>query len=64
MTLIDTGPLVAMLDRGESDHARVVETLGSLSGRLATTWPVLTEAMYLTIAPEVGWASGIFGRWC
>lgn len=47
MTLVDTGPLVALLDRGESDHARVVETLGGLSGRLVTTWPVLTEAMYL-----------------
>jgi predicted nucleic acid-binding protein len=47
MTLIDTGPLVALLDRGEAEHARVVETLGVLSGRLVTTWPVLTEAMYL-----------------
>ncbi len=47
MTLIDTGPLVALLDRGELDHGRVVETLRTLSGRLATTWPVLTEAMYL-----------------
>ena len=47
MTLIDTGPLVALLDRGEPEHARVVETLGVLSGRLVTTWPVLTEAMYL-----------------
>lgn len=47
MTLIDTGPLVALLDRGEPEHARVVETLGVLSGRLVTTWPVLTEAMHL-----------------
>ncbi|MDA8199033.1 MAG: PIN domain-containing protein [Thermaerobacter sp.] len=55
MTLIDTGPLVALLDRGEADHVRVAKTLGVLPGRLVTTWPVLTEAMYL-MHRAGGWA--------
>lgn len=45
--LIDTGPLVAWLDRGDRDHARVSAFLAGFSGRLLTTWPVLTEVCHL-----------------
>ena len=45
--LIDTGPLVAWLDRGDRDHARVEAFLGGFRGRLSTTWPVLTEVCHL-----------------
>lgn len=48
MTLCDTGPLVALIDRDDPHHQRCVETLSSLpSAALMTTWPCLTEAMYL-----------------
>ena len=54
MTLTDAGPLVALLDRDEPDHARCVKQLRSLSAPMLTTWPVFTEAMYL-IGDGLGW---------
>lgn len=45
--LVDTGPLVALLDAGDRDHRRCVELAKGLRGDLVTTWPVMTEAMYL-----------------
>lgn len=46
-TLVDTGPLVALLDEGDGDHHRCVVAAKRLRGELITTWPVITEAMYL-----------------
>jgi predicted nucleic acid-binding protein len=45
--LLDTGPLVALLDRSERNHARCRELFQGFRGRLLTTEPVLTEAVYL-----------------
>jgi uncharacterized protein len=45
--LVDTGPLVAVLDRSDPDHVTCRETLRSLSDLMVTVWPVVTEAMYL-----------------
>jgi predicted nucleic acid-binding protein len=47
MTLTDTGPLVALIDKGDSGHTACQAILPSLSPPLITTWPCLTEAMYL-----------------
>ncbi len=48
MTLCDTGPLVALIDRDDLHHERCVEALKLLPPRpLIVTWPCLTEAMYL-----------------
>jgi predicted nucleic acid-binding protein len=49
--LADTGPLVALLDADDADHARCVEAARQLHGELVTTWPVITEAFYL-LAPD------------
>lgn len=45
--LVDAGPLVAILDRGDRDHESCVAALKTLRDLLVTVWPALTEAMYL-----------------
>jgi predicted nucleic acid-binding protein len=48
VTLTDTGPLVALLNRNDPNHAVCVDAAKALpSGPLVTTWPCFTEAMYL-----------------
>jgi predicted nucleic acid-binding protein len=45
--LIDTGPLVALLDRSDDHHQEVVGVLETIGDQLVSVWPVLVEAMYL-----------------
>jgi predicted nucleic acid-binding protein len=45
--LVDTGPLVALLDRSDPYHLTCQETLSSLDDSLVTVWPVVTEALYM-----------------
>jgi predicted nucleic acid-binding protein len=47
MTLTDAGPLIALIDADEQDHARCRDVLDELRLPLLTTWPAFTEAMYL-----------------
>ena len=47
MILVDAGPLIAILDRDDPDHAVCTATLHELRGPLLTTWPAFTEAAYL-----------------
>jgi uncharacterized protein len=54
MTLVDAGPLIALLDAREPDHARCVATLKSIDLPLLTTWSAFTEAMYL-VGRAGGW---------
>jgi predicted nucleic acid-binding protein len=54
MILTDAGPLIAILDRGESHHQACVECLAELAGPMLTTWPAFTEAMYL-LGEAGGW---------
>jgi uncharacterized protein len=48
--LLDTGPLVAWLDRDDTHHLRVARWMEAYRGELITTWPVLTEACHLVPA--------------
>ncbi len=45
--LIDTGPLVAIVDKRDQNHGRCVDWLKSYKGDILTTEAVLTEAMHL-----------------
>jgi predicted nucleic acid-binding protein len=45
--LVDAGPLVALLDRGDSQHAEAVAAMGRIADPLVSVWPVVAEAMYL-----------------
>lgn len=57
MILTDAGPLIAILDRNDPDHALCVEALSEVTPPLVTTWPAFTEAMYL-----LGASTGIAGQ--
>ncbi len=45
--LIDTGPLVALLNRDEKLHQDCVDFLKGFRGQLLSTEAILTEALYL-----------------
>jgi predicted nucleic acid-binding protein len=46
--LCDTGPMVALVDYRDIDHARCKDVLNRLPAEpLMTTWSCFTEAMYL-----------------
>ena len=45
--LLDTGPLVALLNARDDDHRRCKAFFREFRGRLLTTEPVLTEGVYL-----------------
>lgn len=45
--IVDTGPLVAFLDRAEQHHRWVAERVEELDTPLLVCEPVLAEAMYL-----------------
>jgi predicted nucleic acid-binding protein len=56
--LLDTGPLVALLDRSEPDHNRVSTFMTQLRGhRLITTGAVITEVFYFLSDVQHGPAS-------
>ena len=46
MTLTDTGPLVALIDKNDDDHGICVVAARKLRPPLVTTWPCFTESMY------------------
>jgi uncharacterized protein len=45
--LVDTGPLVALVDADDQFHKKCVAALKVLHEPLLTVWPPVTEAMYL-----------------
>lgn len=45
--LLDTGPVVALLDKSEKHHSQCLEFFKKFKGRIFSTEPVLTECLYL-----------------
>ena len=45
--LVDSGPLVAFLDRSDKHHKVITGVLAEIQDPLVSVWPVLVEAMYL-----------------
>jgi uncharacterized protein len=50
--LLDTGAFVALLDKSEKNHERCVTFFKEYKGKVLTTEPVLTEAVYL-LGPSI-----------
>lgn len=46
-TLIDSGPLIALFDRGDAYHESVLAFLKSYQGEFITTWAVITEVSHM-----------------
>jgi predicted nucleic acid-binding protein len=47
VTLIDAGPLVALIDSSDVDHQRCLAASQIVEGDMLVTWACFTEAMYL-----------------
>ena len=46
-TLIDAGPIIALFDRSDHHHGRVLDFMKTFEGKLISTWPVMTEVCYM-----------------
>lgn len=46
-TLIDSGPLIALFDKNDNYHARVLSFLKNYKGKLITSWAVITEVSHM-----------------
>lgn len=46
-TLIDAGPMIALFDKSDKYHKKVVKFLSGYDGELVTTWPVVTEVSHM-----------------
>jgi predicted nucleic acid-binding protein len=45
--LVDAGPLIALIDRGDAHHEECLKAVQTIRDPLLTVWPAFTEAMYL-----------------
>lgn len=54
MILVDTGPLVALFDPQDGQHARCVKVLKGIREPIITTTPVLSEAFHMLSPARIG----------
>lgn len=57
MLILDTGPILALLDAGDPDHARCVSMVDDLGEDLSVPGPVLVEVDYwaLKLLGQAAW---------
>jgi len=46
-TIIDSGPLIALFDRSDKYHSKVLDFIKSYRGKLITSWAVITEVSHM-----------------
>ncbi len=64
MTLTDTGPLLALVNKNDPNHRKCLDVTKRLpAGPLVTTWPCFTEAMYLVFQAGGYTAQAELWRW-
>ena len=47
VVILDTGPWVSSIDKGDGKHKKCVSFIKQFSGQFLSTYPVLTEVLYL-----------------
>ena len=47
ITLVDSGPLIALFDRGDKYHQDVLAFFKAYNGEFITTWAVVTEVTHM-----------------
>ena len=45
--LIDAGPIIALFNRKDKYHKKIIDFLKRYKGKLVTTWPVVTEVTHM-----------------
>jgi len=46
-TIIDSGPLIALFDKDDKYHQKLLDFMNSFRGELITTWAVITEVTHM-----------------
>ena len=46
-TIIDSGPLIALFDRSDKYHSKVLDFIKIYKGKLITSWAVITEVSHM-----------------
>jgi len=47
ITLVDSGPLIALFDKGDKYHTSVLNFFKAYDGEFITTWAVVTEVTHM-----------------
>ena len=54
MSIVDSGPLAALLNRNDQHHARAAAAARTIAAPMITTMACFTEAMYF-LGRDIGW---------